>query len=233
MSCQRGQGRALPLQSRHARPSPSHGPHPSSLAALFVSSACQSSAVKDEAASVGVVVVNAPSAGEVRRVLVREGMQVSEGDPVVEIVVRTAAPAPSQPQAEDPVARAGRNIGAAQGEVEAARAEVVRTEVEVSRLTPMVASGEATQGQLDGARADYERAQQRFQRAQSAAQGAQSGLVVARQQQSQNSFPAATTVEQIVVARATSAGTVSAVNARVGESVRAGQPLATLRAGGR
>jgi multidrug efflux pump subunit AcrA (membrane-fusion protein) len=203
------------------------------LAALSAAPACRSGAVRDEPSSLGVVVVNAPSAGEVRRVLVREGMQVGEGDPVVEIVVRTAAPATAQPQGEDPVARAGRSIGAAQGEVEAARAEVVRTEVEVGRLTPLVATGEATQGQLDGARADYERAQQRFQRAQSAAQSAQSGLVVARQQSQNTSAAAPATVEQVVTARATSAGTVSAVSARVGETVRAGQPLATLRAGGR
>ncbi len=203
------------------------------LGALLVSSACQSSAVKEEPAARGVVVVNAPAAGEVRRVLVREGVEVGEGDPVVEIVVRTAAPAATQPQGEDPVARAGSNIGAAQGEIEAARAEVVRTEIEVGRLTPLVASGEATQGQLDGARADYERAQQRFQRAQSAAQSAQSGLVVARQQSHNSSFPSFAPSEQIVVARATSAGTVSAVSARVGQSVQAGQPLATLRAGQR
>lgn len=201
------------------------------LAALLASPACQSTSVKDEA-TFGVVVVNAPAEGEVRRVIVREGVQVKEGDPVVEIVVRTAAPAPTQPQGEDPLVRAGRNIGAAQGEVEAARAEVVRTEIEVSRLTPLVASGQATQGQLDGARADYERAQQRFQRAQSAAQGAQSGLVVARQQSLNSSGPPPAPREQIVTAHATSAGTVTAVSARVGQRVAAGQPLATLRAGG-
>jgi multidrug resistance efflux pump len=202
------------------------------LVALFVAPGCQSGAVKDETAARGIVVVNSPAAGEVRRVLVREGMTIGEGDPVVEIVVRSE-PRVAPTQGEDPLARAGRQIGAAQGEVEAARAEVVRTEIEVQRLTPLVASGEATQGQLDGARADYERAQQRFQKAQSSAQSAQSGLVVARQQ-TLNSAPSAapTSSEQIVTARATSDGTVSAVNARVGQSVTTGQPLATLRAGG-
>ena len=197
------------------------------FAALFVASfGCQSKAVKDEAESLGIVVVNAPAAGEVRRVLVREGVSVGVGDPVVEIVVRSEAR--SEPgRTEDPLARAGRNIGAAQGEVEAARAEVVRTEVEVGRLTPLVASGEAPQGQLDGARADYERAQQRFRQAQSAAQSAQSGLVAARQQQqTPNSSSAPAPSEQLGTARATSAGTVSAVTARVGQSVIAGQPLA-------
>ncbi|MCA1635094.1 MAG: hypothetical protein LC802_15740 [Acidobacteria bacterium] len=202
------------------------------VALVVASSGCQSKAVSDDAKSRGIVVVNAAAAGEVRRVLVREGVSVGEGDPIIEIVVQSEARA-APTRTEDPLARAGRSIGAAQGEVEAARAEVVRTEVEVGRLTPLVASGDAPQGQLDGARADYERAQQRFQRAQSAAQGAQSGLVAARQPQTPNSAAAPAPSEQVVTARATSAGTVSAVTARVGQSVTAGQPLATLRAGQR
>jgi multidrug resistance efflux pump len=200
--------------------------------ALAVSVGCQSSGGKNEAAR-GIVIVNAPAAGEVRRVLVREGMSVSERTPIVEIAVRTEAQvgAPTQ-TAEDPVARAGKNIGAAQANIEAARAEAVRTEVEMQRLTPLVASGDAPQAQLDGARADYERAQRRLQEAQSAAQNAQSGLVAARQQQPRNPTAATTTAptEKIVVAEATSAGTVSVVSARVGDRVVAGQPLATLRA---
>jgi multidrug resistance efflux pump len=198
---------------------------------LATCAGCQSSGSTNEAAR-GFVIVNAPAAGEVRRVLVREGMVVGAGTPVVEIAVRTEgqAGAPAT-QAEDPVARAGRNIGAAQSNIEAARAEAVRTEVEVQRLTPLVASGDAPQAQLDGARADYERAQRRLQEAQSAAQDAQSGLVAARQQP-RNSAAAAppAPTEKIVVAEATSAGTVSVVSARVGDRVTAGQPLATLRA---
>jgi multidrug efflux pump subunit AcrA (membrane-fusion protein) len=201
------------------------------LVALAASAGCRSSGSTNEAAR-GIVIVNAPAAGEVRRVLVREGMVVGAGTPIVEIAVRTEAQnnVPQQ-KAEDPVARAGKNIGAAQANIEAARAEAVRTEVEVQRLTPLVASGDAPQAQLDGARADYERAQRRLQEAQSAAQDAQSGLVAARQQQPQNSTaaPPAPT-EKIVIAEATSAGTVSVVSARAGDRVTAGQPLATLRA---
>jgi len=203
--------------------------------AVFVALAtcigCGSSGSTNEAAR-GIVIVNAPAAGEVRRVLVREGMIVGEGTPVVEIAVRTEAQnnAPQQ-RAEDPVARAGKNIGAAQANIEAARAEAVRSEVEVQRLTPLVASGDAPQAQLDGVRADYERAQRRLQEAQSAAQDAQSGLVAARQQP-RNPTAAAppAPTEKIVVAATTSAGTVSVVSARVGDRVTAGQPLATLRA---
>ncbi|MDQ1611250.1 MAG: hypothetical protein QOG00_1181 [Pyrinomonadaceae bacterium] len=178
----------------------------------------------------GLIIVNAPVAGEVRRVLVREGMVVNAGTPIVEIVVRTEARGVPQVKTEDPLARAGRNIDAAQARIEAARAETVRAEVEVQRLTPLVAAGDAQQAQLDGARAEYERAQRRLQEAQGAAQDAQSGLVAARRQPQTNAPVPVAPAEQIVAAEATSAGTVSVVSARVGDRVTAGQPLATLRA---
>lgn len=200
------------------------------LAALVASSACRSQPGGAGNEARGVIVVNAPAAGEVRRVLVREGAPVGAGAAVIEIAVRAEAQGAPTPRAEDPQARAVKGVTAAEAEIEAARAEVVRTEVEAQRLAPLVASGQATQGQLDGARADYERAQQRFQRAQTSAREAQSGLVAARQP-SRNPAPVTPTPsEQIVTARATSAGTVSVVNVRVGERVAAGQPLATLRA---
>ena len=208
------------------------------LVVLSASAACQSSGGAEEGATRGVVIVNAPATGEVRRVLVREGMSVDAGTPVVEIAVRVESSPSAPPQVADPQARARENIGAAQTRIETARAEAVRTEVEVQRLTPLAASGDVPQAQLDGARAEYERAQQRLQGAISAEQGAQSGLIAARQQ-AQNAttpgqaMPAAQPVERLVMASATSAGTVSVINARIGERVTAGQPLATLRAGPR
>ena len=199
------------------------------LIALVASSACGSGS-GEGVGTEGVVIVNAPAAGEVRRVLVNEGQQVKKGDAVVEIVVRAEAVAAPTPRGEDPVAAAGRNIAAAQAEIDAARAEVVRAEVEVSRLTPLVASGQSSQGELDGARATYERAQQRLQRAQSAAQGAQAGLVAARQPNRNPAPPPAAPSENVVYANATSDGIVSVVSVRPGARVTAGEPLATLRA---
>ncbi|HEX8072465.1 MAG TPA: hypothetical protein VF546_21135 [Pyrinomonadaceae bacterium] len=204
------------------------------LSLVYVTAACSSRTGEDEAAR-GLVVVNAPATGVVRRVLVREGVTVAADTPLVEIAVASAAPAAAATPGEDPLKRAGRAVESAQGEVEAARAEVVRWQVEVQRLTPLVASGAATQGELDGARAEYDRAQQRFQRAQTAAQQAQSGLVTARQpaQVSAGAPAPAAPAEQIVAARAGAAGTVSVLNARVGERVTAGQPLASIRTGGK
>ena len=199
------------------------------LAALTVSSACQSQ-TSGGGDSRGVIIVNAPATGEVRRVFVREGVPVNEGAPIVEIAVRTEVPNAPQPQAEDPQARAARDIRSSQAAVEAARADVVRKEVEVQRLSSLVATGDAPQAQLDGARAEFEQAQRRLQQAQSSAQSAQTGIATARQQAQNQTTPAQTFSEQLVTARASSAGTLSVINAKVGDKVTAGQPLATLRA---
>ncbi|HEX8281915.1 MAG TPA: hypothetical protein VF588_00950 [Pyrinomonadaceae bacterium] len=197
---------------------------------LVASAACGTRESGSGGETPGVVVVNSPAAGEVRRVLVKEGVRLRKGDALVEIVARAEGQAAPTPRGEDPVAAAGRNITSAQAEVEATRAEVVRAEVEVARLTPLVAGGQASQGELDGARALYERAQQRLSRAQSAAQGAQSGIIAARQP-NRAFTPAPAPPEQVVYATATSDGTVSAVSVRAGARVTQGQPLATLRAG--
>ena len=227
-------GRMKQMNTDLIRAYPSHPLHPCSLllALLLVaaSASCRSGGADADAG--GIVVVNAPAAGVVRRVLVSEGVTVNEGAGLFEIAVRTQPQGAAAQPTEDPVARASKNIGAAQNEIESARAEVVRAEVEVRRLEPLVASGQASQGELDGARAVYERAEQRFQRAQTSAQSAQSGLVAARQQQINGAPAPAPPAERIVVARATSAGRVAVVSVREGDAVTAGQPLATLRAGG-
>jgi multidrug resistance efflux pump len=199
------------------------------LLVVAASSCSRGGTSVDNAEAGGIIVVNAPAAGVVRRVLVGEGVEVNEGAGIVEISVRTQPQGAQVSPSEDPVARAAKNIGSAQNEIESARADVVRAEVEVHRLEPLVAAGQASQGELDGARAVYERAQQRFQHAQSSAQSAQTGLIAARQQQLNGA--SAAPAEQMVVARTTSAGRVAVVNVREGDAVTAGQPLATLRAG--
>lgn len=178
----------------------------------------------------GIVVVNAPAAGQVRRVLVNEGSVVSEGAPVVEIAVEREAPAVAPSPGESADARAARGIKNAEAEIEAARAEVVRHEAEVIRLTPLVASGQVPQSQLDAERSLYEQAQRRLQQAQDASRQAQTELLASRQpaakgNAAQNTAPRI----EMVFARATSAGTIAVISARAGERVTQGQPLATLR----
>lgn len=200
------------------------------LALTLACAACRSSSVDDEDSS-GIVVVSAPAAGEVRRVLVSEGVKVAQGAGIVEIALAAPATAPA-PQGENPQQRAARTYQSANAEIDAARAEVVRHEAEVQRLTPLVASGQASQGELDGERALYERAQQRLQRAQTAARDAQTGLVVAQQPGAnrQTNTQAPPPREQLVTATTTSAGVVTVISVHPGERVTQGQPVATLRA---
>jgi multidrug efflux pump subunit AcrA (membrane-fusion protein) len=201
---------------------------------LLLTVACRST--KEQGAPSSIIVVSAPSAGIVRRVVVAEGVRVEAGTPIVEIAVPVERPAVTPSPGESAESLAVRNVRSAGAEIEAARAEVVRHEAEVSRLTPLVTSGEASQAQLDGERALYERAQQRLQKAQEAERSAQTGLLAARQPgmttQANSAAPAPAPREQIVSAQASSAGTVRVINARVGDRVTAGQPLATLSTDG-
>ena len=199
------------------------------LVTTLASAACRSKGADEEESS-GIIVVNAPAAGVVKRVLVPEGVKVAEGAGIVEIALPSAGPAPA-PQGETPQQRAARTYQSANSEVDAARAEVVKHEAEVQRLTPLVASGQASQGELDGERALYERAQQRLQRAQASARDAQTGLVVA-QQPGAATKPVAQAAprEQLVSATTSSAGTVTVISVRPGDRVTQGQPVATLRA---
>ena|GEM_PF-988744 len=201
------------------------------LVLTLAGAACRSSGAGDEDSS-GIVVVSAPAAGEVRRVLVSEGVKVAQGAGIVEIALPSAPASAPVPQGESPQARAARTYQSANAEIDAARAEVVRHEAEVQRLTPLVASGQASQGELDGERALYERAQQRLQRAQTAARDAQTGLVVAQQPgvSRQTNTQAPPPREQLVTANTTSAGVVTVISVRPGERVTQGQPVATLRA---
>ncbi|HEY0321915.1 MAG TPA: biotin/lipoyl-containing protein [Pyrinomonadaceae bacterium] len=193
-----------------------------------MSAACRSS--QTENSQNGVIVINAPAAGQVSRVLVNEGARVSEGTPIIEITIEkpSAVAAPSPGESAD--ARAARNVKTSEAAIETARAEVVKHEAEVLRLTPLVASGQVPQAQLDAERSLYEQAQRRLQQAQDASRQAQSELLTARQPgaQSNTSQPSVPRVE-VIIARATSPGTVAVISARVGDRVSNGQPLATLR----
>lgn len=191
---------------------------------------CGSSQPSDTNQQYGIVVVNAPAAGEVRRILVSEGVQVPAGAPIIEIAVKDQTPAKAANSGESPESQAVRGVKSSQAEIEAARAEVVRHDAEVQRLTPLVAAGEASPAQLDGERALYERAQQRLQKAKESEQQAEANLRVSRQPSSRSgAAEQAGTSEQIVVARASSAGTVAVINTRIGSQVKRDQPLATLR----
>lgn len=204
---------------------------------LIAGTSCTRTQTNSSEQSYGVVVVNAPAAGVVRRVLVSEGAQVNADTPIVEITVQEQTPAAAASPGESAESQAVRRVRASSAEIDAARAEVVRHEAEVLRLTPLVASGEISQAQLDGERALYEQAQRRLQNAQEAEKQAQTGLLATRQpgasQPSSTAGQPPIVREQTVVAKTSSAGTVSVISVRPGQRVTSGQPLATLRSDAR
>ena len=174
--------------------------------------------------------VNAPAAGVVKRIMTAEGVQISQGAPVIEIEVASHSAALLPSPGENAEGQAVRSYQAADAEIEASRAEAVRHGAEVERLTPLVASGEVSQGELDGERARYEGAQRRLQQAQDAKRRAEGGLLAARQPGLNKSTVQQAPLAQVVSAVATSAGTVAVINVRVGEKIVPGQPLATIKA---
>lgn len=196
------------------------------LLMLFACAACRSSNTNSpDASSEGLVIVNAPATGEVRRVL------VSEGTTIAEIAVRQEIPNANAPtQSNDPQARARSAAQTMQSQITAARAAAERASIEAERVNALVASGAAPQPQLDAARAEYQKAQEQLQRAQ---QGSSGGAVAPAASQANNANVAQSATnasrEQIIVARVSVAGTVSVIAVRAGQQVTAGQPLATIR----
>jgi len=145
--------------------------------------------------------------------------------PILDIVM--AQPGTPPQVTQDPQAQARNQYRAAEGEIATAQLEVQRTAIEVQRVTGLVANGGAPQSQLDAAQAQFQRAQEQLQQAKQAAQGAQSGLVY----QEGKSAPelAAPNPQMIIQVRAPSDGVLSVLNAKPGQHVTIGQPLATIR----
>jgi multidrug resistance efflux pump len=180
----------------------------------------------------GIVVVNAPAAGEIRRVLAREGMEVTKGQPIAEIAIDSPGESAITTTPEEKQTSQPGNFEQLTSQIEAARTEVVRREVEVQRLTPLVSAGQASQPDLDAARFQYQRAQQQLQTLKTAAQQSQARLAAEQQRPRDSSLAVPLPTQQLIIARASAAGTVSALSAQSGERVTAGQPIATIRVSG-
>lgn len=194
---------------------------------LLLSAACQSS--KQSSDEGNIVVVNAPATGKVKRIDVAEGVHVERGTPLVEIAVESEPVAVVSPTPAGAEAKAIQQYDTVDELIENARAQVVHQEAEVARLTPLVNSGEAPQAQLDDARALYEKAQRTLTKLQEAKRNAETALLAARQPNQSQGPNAPTPREQIVSAVAVSPGKVAVISVRVGDLVKLGQPLATIR----
>ena len=195
-----------------------------SIAALLVGviSACHKT---DQGGGANnLVVINAPVAGQVRRVLVREGAHVAEGTAIIEIAVRTPAAGPQDPSAEKR-RQSSAAVEASAKEIAEAEADVQRALVDVQRTEQGLASGFGSQAEVDAARARFLLAQQRLDALREKAQTARDNLTFQRGRGS--STPQAPS-EEVITVRVTAPGTVRAISSRVGQQVAQGQPLATV-----
>lgn len=192
-------------------------------AGLTAVGACRSSNGNENTAN--LFVVNAPATGEIRRVLVSEGTEIAENAAILEIAVASNAPVST---GEDSLEMARQDSQNTQAEIKAAEAELERAAVEVQRVEPLVASNSAPAAQLDAARAQYQTAQEKLESARKRGQTSQTNLAVRQGGILASATQAAN--EKIIAVRAPAAGDVRVISASVGQTVKAGQPIAAIAA---
>jgi multidrug efflux pump subunit AcrA (membrane-fusion protein) len=163
------------------------------------------------------VVVNAPTDGVVRRVLVGEGATVDKDAAIIELAVQSEQPVASQPS--NGKAEQTRALRAAETDLASAEGEANRTAGELRRIEPLVKRGLASQAELDKARAQSQDAQERLRLARERARKAQ---------ENRDQPPPTNANEQVIAVRVPAAGTIRALNVQAGQLVKIGQPLATL-----
>lgn len=190
---------------------------------LISGAACRSSG-EDANTPAGLVVVNAAKTGIVKRILVREDMEIAENAVLIELAVPSNDNIPAaninRPTADSPMQNQNKLIADAERELQ-------RDSVELQRIEPLVASNSAPQAQLDAARAQYQQAQERLDQLRRAPpQNPQTNPGL---QQNNGNFGQNTpSLENIFAVRAPVAGNVRVISARVGQSVKAGEPVATI-----
>ncbi len=194
------------------------------MIAVICGAACQSKKSAEMSAPENIVVVKSPADGVIIKVLVSEGANLGKDAGIVEIEIYSETS--NAPPAKDLNGQSA-TIQNAQQEVENVQREVEQASVEMQRVEPLVASNSAPQSQLDAARADFQRAQEKLQAAREREKSRQTQMLI---EKSRGAVSSAENVSQskIIVARVPAAGILKVLNARVGQKVKAGQPLATV-----
>ena len=189
--------------------------------AIVFAAACQPEKTADSSAD--LVIVKAPADGIISKIVVGEGAEVGENAGIAEIEVTEETSAAPPPENLNEQETAVQN---AQKEIENAQKEVEQASVEMQRVEPLAASDSIPQAQLDAARADFQRAREKLQAAREREKNRETQMLVNRSRET----AADKTIRQtkIVVARVPVGGKLKVLNARIGQKVRMGQPLATV-----
>lgn len=165
-----------------------------------------------------LVIVNAPISGEVRRILATEGGTVKQNAVIIEIVPLSNIPVANSNNSPNQNQTDSQTI---QKEIKSAEEKLEQASVEVSRMEMLVAANSAPQAQLDAARADFQKAQEKLNNLRRRINKAPTNLVVQ---------PNSTIIEppKIVSVPASINGKLSIISVRVGQKVKAGQPIAVI-----
>ena len=187
--------------------------------AMIVAGACRS---ETSDTPTGLIVINAPVAGKVQRILVSEGMSVQENTTLIEIRVLSNPPV-SSGNGNQQIPQSAPNP---QVEAKIAEEDLQRASVELQRIEPLVSTGGAPQAHLDAARAQYQQAQERLDQFRRNEQIIRTNP--AMQPNNSNFGQSAPPSENIIAVRAPVAGNLRVISARVGQIVKAGDPVATI-----
>ena len=193
------------------------------IGVVVFSAACQSEKKSDTPEN--LVVVKSPADGIISKVLVSEGAKVGKDAGIVEI--ETNSETRIAPVDEKNDKSGGGNLQAIEMEIRNAENEVERTSVEVERVESLIASNSVPQAQLDAARADFQRAQEFLRNVREKKKNQETALLIERSR-GETVVSENKTGKKIVVVRVSEAGILKVLNARVGQKVKTGQPLATV-----
>lgn len=189
---------------------------------IVFGASCRSDETSDTPAD--LFIVKSPADGIIKRVLVSEGAAVGKDAGIVEIEIENELQSAPVDEKNKP---GGVNLQAIETEIRNAENEVERTSVEVERVRSLAASNSVPQAQLDAARADFQKAQERLQNLREKKKNQETALLIERSRgetvKSENMSD-----NKTVVVRTSEAGTLKVLNARVGQRVKTGQPLATV-----
>ena len=196
------------------------------IVAVVFGVACSSETNEINETPAKLIVVSSPTDGVISKVLVSEGATVGKDAGIVEIeVLSEIQNTPTTDNPTNPVATEFRNVEA---QIKVAEEDVKRTSIEVERVQPLVASNSVPQAQLDAARADFQNAQKRLQDLKEKENSLRTKNIIAQSNQGKSSPPDTTAKHKFITVRVPAAGILKVINARVGQKVRSGQPLATI-----
>lgn len=193
------------------------------ICTIVFSAACQSKKTVDTPEN--LFVVKSPADGIISKVLVSEGAKVGKDAVLVEIEVKSETL--NDPINERPKNNTDINLQAVESEVENTEREVERTSVEVQRVESLVSSNSAPQSQLDAAQADFQKAQKNLQNMREKKKSQETAILIEKSR-GQNSISENAPQNKTVTARVPVEGILKVINARVGQKVKTGQPLATV-----